>query len=152
MKTDRRFHKYRLYAYSEGRLTERARNMHFDGIPVLFIPGNAGSFKQGKTLQFCPLHVQKQNLISVRSLASVALRKSLNSRPGFHFDYFTVDLNDELSALNGGVLFEQQQYVNYSVHRILQLYKTVENRPKSVILIGHSMVRGYVWMVTGAHR
>lgn len=39
---------YGLYAYSEGRLTERSRNMDFDGIPVLFIPGNSGSYKQGK--------------------------------------------------------------------------------------------------------
>lgn len=39
--------RYSLYAYSEGKLTERARAMKFDGVPVLFIPGNGGSFKQG---------------------------------------------------------------------------------------------------------
>lgn len=65
-----KYEKYNLYAYSEGRLTGKARNMHFDGIPVLFIPGNAGSYKQ------------------VRSLASVSLRKYLNSKSRFHFDYF----------------------------------------------------------------
>lgn len=96
--------------------------MHFDGIPVLFIHGNAGSFKQ------------------VRSLASIALRKSLNSRPGFHFDYFTVDLNEELSGLNGALLYEQKEYVNRSISRVLQLYEGLSDKPQSVILVGHSMV------------
>lgn len=43
----------------------------FDGIPVLFLPGNSGSHMQA------------------RSLASVALRKALSNEPDFHFDYFT---------------------------------------------------------------
>lgn len=47
MKIDNNFKKYGLYAYSEGHFTERARKMQFSGIPVLFIPGNAGSYKQG---------------------------------------------------------------------------------------------------------
>lgn len=41
------YQKYDLYAYSEGRFTENVRNMQFKGIPVLFVPGNAGSYKQG---------------------------------------------------------------------------------------------------------
>lgn len=139
-KADKRFYKYGLYAYSEGRSTERARNMQFNGIPVLFIPGNAGSFKQGRDLDFSIVQILIKPLFAVRSLASVALRKSLSSRPGFHFDYFTVDLNEELSALNGGVVFEQQLYVNNSIYHILELYKNVENSPKSVVLIAHSMV------------
>lgn len=48
MLVDGQYFKYGLYAYSEGPLTEKARKMQFDGIPVLFIPGNAGSYKQGK--------------------------------------------------------------------------------------------------------
>lgn len=43
----------------------------FDGIPVLFLPGNSGS------------HMQ------VRSIASVALRKALSQEYNYHFDYFT---------------------------------------------------------------
>lgn len=48
MKTHPRYNKYGLYAYSEGRFTADARDMRFEGIPVLFVPGNAGSYKQGK--------------------------------------------------------------------------------------------------------
>lgn len=47
MKTYPNYRKYALYAYSEGRFTENARNMKFEGVPVLFVPGNAGSYKQG---------------------------------------------------------------------------------------------------------
>ncbi|KAK5640976.1 hypothetical protein RI129_009523 [Pyrocoelia pectoralis] len=119
---DHRFRKYGLYAYSEGRFTYDARNMKFSGIPVLFIPGNAGSYRQ------------------VRSFASVSLRKSLDDRPGFHFDFFTVDLNDEFSGLNGALLYEQTDYVNNSIYRILELYNSNEkSRPKNIILFGHSM-------------
>nr|XP_022917205.1 GPI inositol-deacylase [Onthophagus taurus] len=118
---DQYFKKYSLYAYSEGRLTQKSRNMQFDGIPVLFIPGNAGSYKQ------------------VRSLASVALRKSINSRTTFHFDYFTIDTNGELSGTNGVLLNDQMTYANYSMHRILNLYPKGNRKPNSIILIGHSM-------------
>ncbi|XP_031831739.1 GPI inositol-deacylase isoform X2 [Nomia melanderi] len=92
--------------------------MYFSGIPVLFIPGNAGSHEQ------------------VRSLASVSLRKSLKDRTPFHFDYFTVSLGKDYSALYGGVLMEETLYVSHCIQKILSLYKiSVEN----VILIGHSM-------------
>lgn len=120
-KADNEFKKYGLYAYSEGRLTEKARNMYFDGIPVLFIPGNAGSHKQ------------------VRSLSSIALRKWLNSRTPFHFDYFTVDLNEEYSGLYGPLLFDQLQYVKASLLRILELYGNQQHPPETVVVIGHSM-------------
>ncbi|KAG5877044.1 hypothetical protein JTB14_006524 [Gonioctena quinquepunctata] len=120
-KADKKYRKYGLYAYSEGRLTEKSRNMYFDGIPVLFIPGNAGSHKQ------------------VRSLASVALRKSLNSRIPYHFDYFTVDLNEEFSGLYGPLLYDQWHYAHSCLHRILELYRQRDNKPNSVIIIGHSV-------------
>jgi hypothetical protein len=45
---DEVYPKYGIYAYSEGRWTEKTRNMYFTGIPVLFIPGNAGSHRQGR--------------------------------------------------------------------------------------------------------
>ena len=38
--------KYKLYVYGEGRYAASLGMGHFHGIPVLFIPGNAGCFKQ----------------------------------------------------------------------------------------------------------
>ncbi|CAG9093674.1 unnamed protein product [Plutella xylostella] len=115
---------YALYAYGEGRVTEKARKMWFDGIPVLFLPGNSGSHMQG------------------RSLASVALRKAMSSPHEFHFDYFMVSFNEDLSGLYGGVLPSQTDYAAACIRKILSLYKTnayTKTVPTSVILIGHSM-------------
>ncbi|XP_076243690.1 GPI inositol-deacylase [Calliopsis andreniformis] len=115
---EEQYPRYGLYAYGEGFVTEKLRRMYFSGIPVLFIPGNAGSHEQ------------------VRSIASVSLRKSLKDRTPFHFDYFTVSLGKDYSALYGGVLMEETLYVSHCIQKILSLYKTnVEN----IVLIGHSM-------------
>lgn len=160
MEADLHFQRYGLYAYSEGHFTAAARAMHFTGVPVLFVPGNGGSHKQGNKAAkiLCTLFCDqsKKPLIkkvasnekgrlcffsSVRSFASIALRKALNSRQGFHFDFFAVELNNELSGLNGALLNEQMLYVNHSVNRILQLYDDRRRlQPESVIIIGHSMV------------
>ncbi|XP_059618674.1 GPI inositol-deacylase [Phlebotomus argentipes] len=120
-KENKRFSKYSLYGYAEGHLTEFARNGDWNGAPVLFIPGNAGSFKQA------------------RSLASVALRKGLDNNWAHHLDYFTVDLNEEYSALFGGVLEEQTEFVAQCIKHILNLYKRLPNRPQSITIVGHSM-------------
>ncbi|XP_075973637.1 GPI inositol-deacylase [Anticarsia gemmatalis] len=115
---------YGLYAYSEGRFTERARKMWFDGVPVLFLPGNSGSHMQA------------------RSLASVALRKALSRGYQYHFDFFTISYNEELSGLYGGVLQSQTKFAAACISKILRLYKSNKYTkviPSSVILIGHSM-------------
>ncbi|XP_011494323.1 PREDICTED: GPI inositol-deacylase [Ceratosolen solmsi marchali] len=110
--------RFQLFAYGEGFVTERLRRMHFSGIPVLFIPGNAGSHEQ------------------VRSLASVSLRKSLKSRTPFHFDYFSISFGKDYSAFYGGILQEETNYVAKCIQRIISLYK---GKVKNIILIGHSM-------------
>eukprot|EP00092_Neocalanus_flemingeri_P010254 GFUD01011050.1.p1 GENE.GFUD01011050.1~~GFUD01011050.1.p1 ORF type:complete len:1057 (+),score=343.38 GFUD01011050.1:48-3218(+) len=120
------FPKYRLLAYGEGegKHIGKLKAEKFDGIPVLFIPGNSGSHKQ------------------VRSLASVALRKAIDdSEFKVHFDYFTVDFGEEYSALYGGVLQDQVKFVSHSIERILQLYRGRKpgQGPTSVVLVGHSL-------------
>ena len=46
----REFSKYYLFIYGEGRYAAYLKNMQgnykLDGIPVLFVHGNAGSYKQ----------------------------------------------------------------------------------------------------------
>lgn len=131
-----------MYAYSEGRLTENARNMQFNGAPVLFVPGNSGSYKQA------------------RSLASVALRKGLDNNWSQHLDYFTslfailhthiffffnyylflVDFNEEHSALFGGYLDDQATYLDLCIKKVLGLYQHLPNKPESIAIVAHSMV------------
>lgn len=95
--------------------------MVFSGAPVLFIPGNSGSYKQS------------------RSLASVALRKGIDNEWFQHLDYFTVDLNEEYSALFGGVLVEQAQFIEHAIRAILKLYEKLPHPPKKIVVIGHSI-------------
>lgn len=95
--------------------------MIFNGAPVLFIPGNSGSYKQ------------------TRSLASVALRKGIDNDWFHHLDYFTVDLNEEYSALFGGVLEEQTQFIEHSIRAILKLYQRLPHPPNKIVIVGHSI-------------
>lgn len=115
------FPKYGLYAYSEGGLTEKARAKEFTGAPVIFVPGNSGSHKQA------------------RSLASIALQKGLDNGWRQHLDYFTIDYNEEYSALFGGYLENQKTFLKHSIKTVLNLYKKLEHRPTQVVLVGHSM-------------
>ncbi|CAO3570505.1 unnamed protein product [Mortierella alpina] len=103
------------------------------GVPVLFVPGNAGSAKQ------------------VRSMAKEASRYFYETmpwelgdrRPGSKpLDFFTVDFNEEFSAFHGQLILDQAQYVNKAIAYILSLYDAAKPgfaAPKSVLLVGHSM-------------
>ncbi|KAJ3300012.1 GPI inositol deacylase [Borealophlyctis nickersoniae] len=124
--------KYKLYLYKErdGRDTTNEPR----GIPVLFIPGNAGSFKQ------------------VRSIGSVAhfrywqlkaeLAWAASKRETAPLDFFSIDTNEELSAFSSGLLVSEAQCVNDAIEHILSLYKIPKSHhpiPTSVILVAHSM-------------
>ncbi|XP_033736191.1 GPI inositol-deacylase-like [Pecten maximus] len=113
--------RYGLYVYGEGDYARYVSNMNLQGVPVLFIPGNAGSHKQA------------------RSLASVALRRVEEKKPNFHFNYFTVDLNEEMMGLYGGTLQDQTEFVHLCMTKILTLYGEAPMPPSSVVLVGHSM-------------
>ncbi|KAL9537639.1 hypothetical protein MBANPS3_011598 [Mucor bainieri] len=110
--------KYKLYLYREGYL-DGSDQLY--GVPALFIPGQAGSHKQ------------------IRSLASTTTHLYHDGKSDRNIDYFTVDLNEELSALSGQTLLDQAEYMNHVVARILSLYEHHPSRPTSVIIVGHSM-------------
>ncbi|KAH7084204.1 PGAP1-like protein-domain-containing protein [Paraphoma chrysanthemicola] len=127
--------KYSLYLYREWGIDEE---FTVKGAPVLFIPGNAGSYKQ------------------VRSLASEAAYHYHNSvqhengedkgerRP---LDFFSVDFNEDFTAFHGQTLLDQAEYLNDAITYILSLYHTPGRfsrdshlpDPTSVIIVGHSM-------------
>ncbi|KAF2792757.1 GPI inositol-deacylase-like protein [Melanomma pulvis-pyrius CBS 109.77] len=127
--------KYSLYLYREGGIDE---DLRVKGVPVLFIPGNAGSYKQ------------------VRPLASEAadyyhniLRHDVDAgRAGKRpLDFFSVDFNEDITAFHGQTLLDQAEYLNDAISFILSLYHTPARSvrdsdlpdPTSVILVGHSM-------------
>ena len=127
--------KYHLYMLRDGSYDEDAK---VKGVPVLFIPGNAGSFKQGRILAFEALE-QFHNGIQQ---APQALNEGATS-----MDLFAVDFNEDLSAFHGQTVLDQAEYLNDAVSYILSLYHDPRRSqrepglpdPSSVLLIGHSM-------------
>ncbi|KPI43387.1 GPI inositol-deacylase [Cyphellophora attinorum] len=133
--------KYGLYLYREEGVDQYdAANgdLGLRGAPVLFIPGNAGSYKQ------------------IRSLSSEGARywkgqdrtKEEAEQGKRAFDFFTLNFNEDLSAFHGQTLIDQAEYVNEAIAYILSLYHhPVRGRkggkhlpdPNAVILVGHSM-------------
>ncbi|GAA5958201.1 hypothetical protein JCM10213_001613, partial [Rhodosporidiobolus nylandii] len=110
--------------------------LSLQGTPVLFVPGNAGSFRQ------------------VRSLAAAATRtywelpgvprRSVAGRQGAApLDFFTLDFNDDFSAFHGQTLFDQAEYTADTVRYILSLYahsgREGRPAPTAVIVVAHSM-------------
>lgn len=118
--TEKTLENYGLYLYGEGEYFGRVSNLKLEGVPVLFVPGHGGCYKQA------------------RSIGSVLLQKSKSRVDDMHFNVFTVDLNEELTAFDGTTLANQEEYLRLAIDHILSLY-TGANAPKSVAIIGHSM-------------
>ncbi|KAM5581857.1 hypothetical protein ABKV19_010881 [Rosa sericea] len=158
--------KYGLYLYHEGWKTIDFKEhvQKLSGIPVLFIPGNGGSYKQVRSLaaesdrayKVGPLErtfyeearlTPEEGGEEDMDVAGFELRNQYNSR----LDWFAVDLEGEHSAMDSAVLEQHTQYVVRCIHRILDQYEesfkarekegaaTSVTLPKSVILVGHSM-------------
>jgi len=74
------------------------------GQPVLFLPGSAGSFRQ------------------VRSIASVTARLELEQGirdSALRYDFYSVDFNEEFTALHGVSVLEQAAFLNDAVDHLL---------------------------------
>ncbi|KAK4193669.1 PGAP1-like protein-domain-containing protein [Podospora australis] len=127
--------KYSLYLYREQGIDHDTR---VRGIPVLFIPGNAGSYKQVR-----PIAAEAANYYhDALQHNSAAFARGVRS-----LDFFTVDFNEDITAFHGQTLLDQAEYLNEAIRYILSLYldPRVSDRdpdlpdPTSVIVLGHSM-------------
>ncbi|KAJ7591454.1 PGAP1-like protein-domain-containing protein [Mycena floridula] len=116
--------RYSLWLYREQGW--EAQQLH-RGVPVLFIPGNAGSSRQ------------------VRSIASSAARQffptpflqngELIGRGIKPLDFFAVEFNEDLSAFHGPTMEAQTEYTSQAISYILSLYPA----DTKIIVMGHSM-------------
>lgn len=112
---------------------------------MLFIPGNAGSFRQVRALAASSALMHHAETLA-KPMPNPSESSSKNNA---RFDYFTVDFQEDLTAFHGKSLYDQADYLNDAVQHILSLYQKHEsfppslNRrsplPEAVILIGHSM-------------
>ncbi|KAG8760456.1 GPI inositol deacylase [Serendipita sp. 396] len=109
--------RYSLWLYRESGVDDLTV---LRGTPVLFIPGNAGSSRQ------------------IRSIASSAARQfqkdniTLYKKP---LDFFAVEFNEDFSAIHPPTLLTQARYSAQAIHYIISLYP----KDTKVILMGHSM-------------
>ncbi|KAF2837239.1 GPI inositol-deacylase-like protein [Patellaria atrata CBS 101060] len=127
--------KYSLHLYREAVVDKDDR---VKGVPVLFIPGNAGSYRQVRpfadeaSIYFHDVLQHDQNAIKAGKRA---------------LDFFAVDFNEDITAFHGQTLLDQAEYLNDAVAYILSLYHdpkrsmrdTTLPDPSSVIIVGHSM-------------
>lgn len=142
--------KYHLYLYREQGLDKDPMNsndeIQIDGIPVLFIPGNAGSYKQGRSIaaQLSNYYYEKDHLnfeeINKKyeymqydsSINSTTTKRSLlddffdngdrKSRYN-NIDFFVLDFNEDFTAFHGQTMLDQAEFVNDCIYYILGLYK-----------------------------
>lgn len=54
---------------------------------------------------------------------------------------YSVDFDEEFSALFGGVLDDQSIYLELCIKAVLNLYRNLPNPPTSVSIVAHSMVK-----------
>jgi GPI inositol-deacylase len=131
--------KYSLYLYREEGVDDYTQeNIGLRGAPVLFLPGNAGSYKQVRSLS----SEASRYFHNVVQHDQEAMRSGTSS-----LDFFMIDFNEDLAAFHGQTIIDQADYVNEAVAYILSLYQDPGRSrqhpnlpdPSSVILIGHSM-------------
>ncbi len=136
-------YRYKLIVYGEAAYAERLEAGHFDGAPVLFIPGNAGSCNQGVCM-VCTC-VSACRVRAVRSLGSVsfmktaALAKHASSDDRVpHFNYFAVDFDEEFCALSGVTLERQAQFTRLAIEHIFHIYRKLDAVKLSSKITGKS--------------
>ncbi|PWY96829.1 PGAP1-domain-containing protein, partial [Testicularia cyperi] len=131
--------KYRLYLYRERNYDPMDLP---SGSPALFVPGNAGSYAQ------------------IRSVASSAARQFYevggsgarkdewkNAPVGkAHTDWYTVDFNEDFSAFSGSTIVEQATFLNEVLAYLRNRYASEPTRQyaagernTSVPILAHSM-------------
>lgn len=127
--------KYSVYLYREGMVDEDTK---VKGVPVLFIPGNAGSYKQVRPIAAEAATYFHDVLRHDTAAISAGAR---------NLDFFTVDFNEDITAFHGQTMLDQAEYLNEAIAYILSLYHDPRRSerdpdlpdPTSVIILGHSM-------------
>ncbi|KAK3318624.1 GPI inositol-deacylase [Apodospora peruviana] len=127
--------KYSLYLYREQGIDN---DVKVKGVPILFIPGNAGSYKQVRPIAAETANYFHEVLQQDESAIKAGVR---------NLDFFTVDFNEDITAFHGQTLLDQAEYLNEAIRYILSLYldPRASDRdpdlpdPTSVIVLGHSM-------------
>lgn len=144
--------KYSLYLYREqgkDRLPDGPGGLgggfRLTGTPVLFIPGNAGSYKQVRSIaaeaasQFYGERGENSREEKIYLGGDNNFIGGPGGSNGTNLDFFAADFNGDFTAFHGRTMLDQSEYLNEAVRFILSLYRGNEHPATSVILVGHSM-------------
>ncbi|GAX16417.1 glycosylphosphatidylinositol deacylase [Fistulifera solaris] len=107
-------------------------NSHNHSVPILFVPGHAGDYQQARSLGAHAVHM------TGRSMTSNELQQALQL---LHYsqetvlDIYTVDFNEEWSALHGFYITRQVRFVEQAILRLINACEHYE----SILLVGHSI-------------
>ncbi|RHY07414.1 hypothetical protein DYB25_009445 [Aphanomyces astaci] len=113
-------HTYAKYTFAQlfmDGADKRNDSQPLSGVPVLFVPGHLGSYKQARSLG--------QHLADLHA----------------DIDLFLLDFNEEATGMAGQFVLEQGFFLNEAIKEILAMYTSLpaDRRPSSVVVIGHSM-------------
>ena len=135
--------RYRLWLYKEAQDSRRLKLSA--GLPVLYVPGNAGSYKQVRSFG-AEAHRGFFGVDIYGRGVNVASLVGLGSEAGSEknaLDFWAVDFHEELSGLSGALLERQSDFVAKVIQHLAHLYRDsfspLHIRPSSVVLLGHSM-------------
>jgi len=113
------------------------RVLSLQGTPVVFVPGNAGSFRQVRSLASAASRAWWE-LPGVRRKGAAGSTKE----GGRSLDFFALDFNEDFSAFHGQTLRDQAEYLADAVRYVLTLYHAPAGGmpdPTSVMVVAHSM-------------
>ena len=99
--------KYTLYRHLQPKYVKKNAALKVRGIPVLYLHGNKGHYKE------------------VRSLGYTSDLVAESTKAKKRLEYFTVDFQEEASAFNGAHLQDQSEYVNLL---LMPYYACIESK------------------------
>ncbi|WFC99227.1 GPI inositol deacylase [Malassezia yamatoensis] len=135
--------KYSLFEYREAGVRHELNGKQ--AIPALFIPGNAGSYGQARSIASSAANQYWKSAVPVTGPIRDEVQEEWADSPG-PVDWYTLDFNEDFSAFHGQTLRDQAFFVNEAVSYLQALYPALddgilrgEEKNVTVLLVGHSM-------------
>ncbi|KAJ3335404.1 GPI inositol deacylase, partial [Kappamyces sp. JEL0680] len=109
------------------------------GIPVLFLPGSFWRSHLRYAVNADPLPGNAGNFKQIRSLGAVQARVwNWEFKDRLRLELYAVSTREEMSAFNSLAIQDQAFYANEAIQWILSSYDK-DKAPRSIFVVGHSM-------------
>lgn len=130
--------KYRLLLYREGYLQPQPGAFPPTGRPALFVPGNAGSYGQVRSVASSSANQYwSHDYTPDPATYAGTARPEWDNLTAHGLDWWTIDLKEDFSAFHGDTLVEQAVFVNEVLSFLQRIYS--HPQPNSIPILAHSM-------------